>query len=113
MAKNYSEIYVSLREEIMQKIANKVSDIFARYEVDTLSDLKNAPKFMGYITEWVEDGLGNGDFALMKVYITDIWKDGHQCAGYNALDFSSKEPYDLNEFLTDSLIEIYEKLSKI
>lgn len=112
MAKNYSEIYVSLREEIMQQIANKVGDIFVKYEVDNLSDLENAPEFMGYITEWVEDGLGNSELALIKVCLTDIWEDG-QCAGYKALEFSTEEPYGLNEFLTDSLIDIYDKLSEI
>ena len=112
MEKNYSEIYVGLREEIMQQIANKVGDIFAKYEVDNLSDLENAPEFTGYITEWVDDGLGNIELALIKVCITDIWEDG-QCAGYNALELSSKEPYDISEFLTDSLIDIYDQLSKI
>lgn len=112
MGKNYSEIYVSLREEIMQQIANKVGDIFVKYEVDNLSDLENAPEFMGYITEWVEDGLGNSDLALIKVCLTDIWEDG-QCSGFKALEFSTEEPYGLNEFLTDSLIDIYENLSKI
>lgn len=112
MAKDYSEIYVSLREEIMQQIANKVGEIFVKYEVENLSDLENAPEFMGYITEWVEDGLGNSELALIKVCLIDIWEDG-QCVGYKALEFSTEEPYGLNEFLTDSLIEIYEKLSKI
>lgn len=112
MGKNYSEIYVSLREEIMQQIANKVGDIFVKYEVDNLSDLENAPEFMGYITEWVEDGLGNSELALIKVCLTDIWEDG-QCSGFKALEFSTEEPYGLNEFLTDSLIDIYENLSKI
>lgn len=113
MAKNYSEIYVSLREEIMQQIANKVGDIFVKYEVDNLSDLENAPEFMGYITKWVEDGLGNSELALIKVCLTDIWEDG-QCAGYepNSI-FCDEINYGLNEFLTDSLIDIYEELSKI
>lgn len=112
MVKNYSEIYVSLREEIMQQIANKVGEIFVKYDVDNLSDLENAPEFMGYITEWVEDGLGNSELALIKVRLVDIWEDG-ECVGYKALEFSSEEPYALNEFLTDSLIDIYDELSKI
>ena len=113
MAKDYSEIYVSLREEIMQQIANKVGDIFVKYDVDNLSDLETAPEFMGYIAEWVEDGLGNSVLALIKVCLTDIWEDG-QCEGYepNSI-FCDKAVYGLNEFLTDSLIDIYDKLSKI
>lgn len=111
--KDYSEIYVSLREEIIQQIANKVGDIFVKYDVDNLSDLEDAPEFIGYITEWVEDGLENGDWALKKVRLIDIWEDG-QCAGYDTIDFFDEaQPYGLGEFLTDSLIDIYEKLMKI
>ena len=110
--KDYAEIYVSLREEIMQQIANKVGYIFAKYDVDNLSDLESPPEFSGYITEWIDDGLDNSELALIKVRLTDIWEDG-QCEGYNALEFSGKEPYGLNEFLTDSLIDIYNELCKL
>lgn len=110
--KDYAEIYVSLREEIMQQIANKVGYIFAKYDVDNLSDLESAPEFSGYITEWIDDGADNSELALIKVCLTDIWEDG-QCAGYKALEFSSEEPYGLNEFLTDSLIDIYNELCKL
>lgn len=89
--KNYSEIYVSLREEIMQAIDEKVDSLLAEYDVDNLSDLENAPTFKGYITEYIEDGLGGGE-----------------CSGYGAS--MQLESYALCEFITDSLIEIYETL---
>lgn len=105
--KNYSEIYVSLREEIMQAIDEKVDNLLAEYDVDNLSDLENAPTFKGYITKYVEDGLCGGDYMLVKVELEDIFVGG-ECSGYGAS--MQLESYSLSEFITDSLIEIYEKL---
>lgn len=107
--KNYAEIYVSLREEIMQAINTEVERILDKYDVESLSDLENAPEFKVYVTEWVEDG-----WALVKVYITDILCGDGECYGYAAYDLEqTSQPYALREMETDSLIQLYESLVKI
>lgn len=108
--KDYAEIYVSLREEIMQQIDSKVDDLLAKYEIACLSDLENAPTFTGYITEYIEDGLGSGGYALVKVELEDIFVGG-ECSGYGAS--MQLEPCSLSEFITDSLIDIYEQLCEL
>lgn len=109
MAKNYSEIYVSLREEIMQAIDTEVERILDKYEVESLSDLKEAPELKVYVIEWEEDG-----WPLVEVFITDILCGDGECYGYAAHDLEqTSQPYALREMETDSLIDIYDKLSKI
>lgn len=104
--KNYSEIYVSLREEIMQAIDEKVNSLLAKYDVDNLSDLENAPILRGWITEYID----GSNPVLVNITLLDIFVGG-ECNGFPTED-DSIEPqcYGLCEFETDSLIEIYEKL---
>ena len=102
--KNYSEIYVSLREEIMQAIDKKVDSLLAKYDVDNLSDLENAPTFRVYTIQFHPL---NG-WELCELFIEDI-SVGGSCKGF--ITPSEEEIcFELNEFITDSLIEIYEKL---
>ena len=109
MKKDYSEIYVSLREEIMQAIVSKVDDILDKYDVDNLSDLDSQPYLSGYVTETDKD---SGTVKHTFVVLIDIWSGG-KCAGY-PVGGSAAIPgcYELHEFVTDSLIEFYEILSK-
>lgn len=108
--KDYAEIYVSLREEIMQQIDSKVDDILAKYDVEVLSDLNNAPVFSVYVEEYIDDGLGNSNPALIRVTLEDIFVGG-ECSGYTEFDVEP-QPYALYELTTDSLISVYEKLCK-
>jgi hypothetical protein len=108
--KNYSEIYESLREEIMQQIDCAVDHILEKYDVESISHLENAPVFQVYITEDVDDGLGNSDPMLIRVTIEEIFVGG-ECAGYTEFD-SELQPYALCEITTDGLIDIYERLCK-
>jgi hypothetical protein len=107
--KNYAEIYVILREEIMQAIDTEVERILDKYEVESLSDLEKAPEFKVYVTEWVEDG-----WSFVEVFITDIICGDGECCGYAAYDLEqTSQPYALREMETDSLIEVYESLAKM
>lgn len=108
--KNYSEIYVSLREEIMQQIDVLVDNLLAKYDVECISHLKNAPAFQVYITEYIDDDLGHSEPTLIRVTIEEIFVGG-ECAGYTEFD-SELQPYALYEVTTDGLIDIYEKLCK-
>lgn len=108
--KNYSEIYVNLREEIMQQIDCAVDHILEKYDVESISQLENAPVFQVYITEYIDDGLGNSEPALNKITIEEIFVGG-ECAGYSEFD-SEMQPYGLYEVETESLIQMYEKLCK-
>ena len=74
--KNYSEIYVSLREEIIQQIDCAVDHILEKYDVESISQLENAPVFQVYITEYIDDGLGNSEPALNKITIEEIFVGG-------------------------------------
>lgn len=108
--KNYSEIYVSLREEIMQQIDMLVDNLLAKYDVECISHLEDAPVFQVYVTEYIDDGLGNSEPALIRVTIEEIFVGG-ECAGYT--EFGSElQPYALCEITTDGLIDIYERLCK-
>ena len=108
--KNYSEIYVSLREEIMQQIDCAVDHILEKYDVESISHLENAPVFQVYITEYIDDGLGNSEPTLNKITIEEIFV-GRECAGYSEFD-SEMQSYGLYEIETESLIQMYEKLCK-
>ena len=108
--KNYSKIYVGLREEIMQQIDYTVDRILEKYDVESISHLDNAPVFQVYITEYIDDGLGNSEPALNKITIEEIFVGG-ECAGYSEFD-SEMQPYGLYEIETESLIQMYEKLCK-
>lgn len=108
--KNYSEIYESLREEIMQQIDALVDQLLVKYDVECISHLKNAPVFQVYVTEDVDDGLGNSEPMLIRVTIEEIFVGG-ECAGYTEFD-SELQPYELYEITTDGLIDIYERLCK-
>lgn len=108
--KNYSEIYVGLREEIMQQIDCTVDNILEKYDVESISDLENAPTFQVYITEYIDDGLGNSEPTLIKVTISEIFVGG-ECAGCSEFD-SEMQPYGIYEIETEGLIQIYEKLCK-
>lgn len=108
--KNYTEIYVSLREEIMQAIDEMVDNILSKYDVECLADLENAPEFYVYIPKYVDDGLGNSKLGLSLVTITDIYVGDGECVGYG--ESMQLEPYSLCEIETESLIEIYAKLCK-
>lgn len=111
--KDYAEIYVGLREEIMQAIDEKVDSILAKYDVELLSDLENAPIFTGYATEYVDDGLGNGDYTLTRLTITDIYVGGNFTAHNYYGDEAIADEYGLYELTTDSLIDIYNELCKL
>lgn len=106
--KDYAEIYASLREEIMQAIDEKVDSLLAEYDVDNLSDLENAPTFVAYSVQSLDGSWGDMKYQLIKVVITDICVGG-ECIGEVEGCYEA-EPYGLYEFITDSLIEIYEKL---
>lgn len=108
--KNYSEIYVGLREEIMQQIDCAVDRILEKYDVESISHLENAPVFQVYITEYIDDGLGNSEPALNKITIEEVFVGG-ECAGYTEFD-SELQPYALCEITTSGLIDIYERLCK-
>jgi hypothetical protein len=108
--KNYSEIYVSLREEIMQQIDVLVDTLLAKYDVECISHLEDAPVFQVYVTEYVDNGLGDSDPTLIRVTIEEIFVGG-ECAGYTEFD-SELHPYSLCEITTSGLIDIYERLCK-
>lgn len=93
--KNYSEIYESLREEIIQQIDCTVDRILEKYDVESISHLEDAPVFQVYITEYIDDGLGNSEPALNKITIEEIFV-GRECAGYSEFD-SEMQPYGLYE----------------
>lgn len=107
---NYAEIYVSLREEIMQQIDLLVDNLLEKYDVECISDLENAPVFQVYVTEYIDDGLGHSEPTLIRVTIEEIFVGG-ECEGYTEFD-SELQPYALCEITTDGLIDIYERLCK-
>lgn len=108
--KDYNEIYVSLREEIMQQIDLLVDNLLAEHDVECISDLEDAPVFQVYVTEYIDDGLGCSEPTLIRVTIEEIFVGG-DCAGYTEFD-SEMQPYALYEITTDGLIDIYERLCK-
>lgn len=108
--KNYSEIYASLREEIMQQIDALVGRLLAKHDVECISDIENAPVFQVYVTEYVDDDFGHSEPTLIRVTIEEICVGG-ECAGYTEFD-SEMQPYALCEITTDGLIDIYERLCK-
>lgn len=108
--KNYAVIYSSLRKEIMNKIESNVAEILAKYNVESLSDLGDAPLFSVYTEQYVDDGYGNEEPMLVRVVLIQICSDG-ECAGYEEFD-KEPMPYQLYELTTDSLIDVYEKLCK-
>lgn len=108
--KDYNEIYVSLREEIMQQIDELVDNLLAKYDVECISQLEDAPVFQVYVTEYIDDGLGRSEPTLIRVTIEEIFVGG-DCAGYTEFD-SEMQPYALYEITTDGLIDIYERLCK-
>lgn len=109
--KNYAEINADLREEIMRQIDSKVDDLLAKYDVESLSDIKDMPSLSGYVGVWFDNGNGSDDLIHIKVNLVDIFVGG-ECAGY-VIDKNEIEPYSLSEFVTDSLIDIYEQLCKL
>ena len=109
--KDYAEIYVSLREEIMQAIDEKVDSILAKYDVESLSDIKDMPSLSGYVRVWFDNGNGSDELVRLKVNLVDIFVGG-ECAGY-VMDKNDIEPYSLSEFITDSLIDFYEQLCEL
>lgn len=108
--KNYGVIYGSLRKEIMNQIKSNVAEILAKHNVECLSDLDNAPSFLVYTEQYVDDGYGNEEPMLVRVVLTQIYSDG-ECAGYEEFD-KEPMPYQLYELTTDSLIDVYERLCK-
>lgn len=108
--KDYSEIYVSLREEIMQQIDELVDNLLAKYDVECISHLKNAPVFQVYVTDSVDDDFGRPEPTLIRVTIEEIFVGG-ECAGYTEFD-SELQPYELYEITTEGLIDIYERLCR-
>jgi hypothetical protein len=108
--KNYSKIYDSLREEIMRQIDSLVGNLLAKYDVECISYLEDAPVFQVYVTEYIDDGLGHSEPTLIRVTIEDIFVGG-ECAGYTEF-YSELQPYALYEITTDGLIDIYERLCK-
>ena len=111
--KNYAEKYVDLREEIMRAIDNKLDDLCAKYDVECLNDLENAPILGGDIIEYVDCDDCSSDRILVKMTITNLYVGGivtaHNYYGVEAYE----DEYGLYEFTTDSLIDIYETLCKI
>lgn len=108
--KDYSEIYASPREEIMQQIDLLVDNLLAKHDVECISQLEDAPVFQVYVTEHIDDGLGCSEPTLIRVTIEEIFVGG-ECAGYTEFD-SEMQPYALYEITTDGLIDIYERLCK-
>jgi hypothetical protein len=111
--KDYAEIYVSLREEIIQKIDEKVDDILAKHDVELLSELECPPILCGYVTEWVDCDDSESDWVLTRLTITDIYVGGEFTAHNYHGDEASADEYGLYELTTDSLIDIYNELCKL
>lgn len=102
--KNYSEIYVSLREEIMQEIWNLEDFIKTEFDVSSFTELNNPPDLYG--DAW---NCKTGNLTLDTIHITDICVD--KVVGYYENDDRCETYFfALNQFITDSLIEIYETL---
>lgn len=110
--KDYAEIYVSLREEIMQAIDEKVDSILAKYDVELLSELECLPILCGYITELVDNDEYADDWVLTRLVVTNIYTGGVVTA-HNYYDEDKVDEYALYEFTTDSLIDIYNELCKL
>jgi hypothetical protein len=87
-----------------------VGNLLAKYDVECISYLEDAPVFQVYVTEYIDDGLGYSEPTLIRVTIEDIFVGG-ECAGYSEFD-SEMQPYGLYEIETESLIQVYEKLCK-
>ena len=107
--KNYAEKYVDLREEIMRAIDEKVDNILAKYDVESLSELECLPIMCGNITELVDNDEYADDWVLTRLVITNIYTGGIVTA-HNYYDEDKVDEYGLYEFTTDSLIDIYETL---
>lgn len=111
--KDYAEFYVSLREEIMQAIDEKVDSILAKYDVELLSELECPPILRGYVTEWVDCDDSESDWVLTRLTITDIYV-GREFSAHNYHgEEAFTEEYGLCELTTDSLIDIYNELCKL
>lgn len=111
--KDYAEIYVSFREEIMRAIDEKVDSILAKYDVELLSELECPPILSGYATEWVDCDDPKSDWVLTRLTITDIYVGGEFTAHNYYGDEAFTEEYGLCELTTDSLIDIYNELCKL
>ena len=102
--KDYAEIYVSLREEIMQEIWNLEDSIKSEFDVSSFTELNNPPELCGDAYN-----CKTGVLTLDTIHITDICID--KVAGYYENDNRCETfLFMLNQFTTDSLIEIYETL---
>lgn len=111
--KDYLELHRNLRDEIIKSIHIEVKRIQDEFDVENISDIMNAPVFIGYIEEYIDDGLDNSELALIKVALIDIFDDD-ECAGFVCLDYCMDiEPYSLREFTTDSLISIHDALRRV
>lgn len=94
----------------MQQIDVLVDNLLAKYDVECISHLEDAPVFQVYVTEYIDDGLGHSDPALISVTIEEI-SVGGECEGYTEFG-SESQPYVLCEITTDGLIDIYERLCR-
>ena len=102
--KDYTEIYVSLREEIMQEIWNLEDSIKSEFDVLSFTELNNPPELYGDAYN-----CKTGALTLDTIHITDICID--KVVGYYENDNRCETfLFMLNQFTTDSLIEIYETL---
>jgi hypothetical protein len=105
--KDYAEIYVSLREEIMQAIVDKSETIKAELDINSLNEIERTPELYGYILE-----RKYGVDTLRFVHISDICSDA--VVGYFEDDERCEDEFIfLHEFETDSLIDIYNELCKL
>ena len=110
--KNYAETYVSLREEIMQAIDEKLDNLCAKYDVECLNELENHPIMQGDIIEYIDCDDCSSDRILTNMTVTNLYIGGIVTAHNYYGDEAYEDEYGLYEFTTDSLIEIYETLCK-